>query len=250
MLVFALANPTPYTLARAGIYEAAIMGGVAFTIAGLWFGYRALGAPAAGRRSRRPGSRRPASASGSRADRRLSLIPTIAALAVLTGFVAAGGNSATAAPARNRARLGAVAAALLPAGAIGIGLLVCNYIRFGSWTEFGRSYVMTYPLFVPGLSLPAARHLRLFVRAAAVRLLVSVTCRRVERAAPVGAGLAARRVAGRSPHRRADRRAPDRRAVHGAGAGRAAVGARRGRAFAAWPATRPARTPRRWTRRG
>ena len=43
-----------------------------------------------------------------------------------------------------------MAAALLPAGAIGIGLLVCNYIRFGSWTEFGRSYVMTYPLFVPG----------------------------------------------------------------------------------------------------
>ena len=48
MLVFALANPTPYTLARAGIYEAAIMGGVAFALAGLWFGYRALGARRAG----------------------------------------------------------------------------------------------------------------------------------------------------------------------------------------------------------
>src|SRR3954447_9495720 len=83
MLVFALANPTPYILARAGIYEAAIMGGVAFVIAGLWFGYRALSA-------RRPGA---ASASawlaaasfslGLAGGTRLSLIPTIAALALL-----------------------------------------------------------------------------------------------------------------------------------------------------------------------
>ena len=48
MLVFALANPTPFTLARAGVYEAAIMGGVAFAIAGLTLGYRALGARRAG----------------------------------------------------------------------------------------------------------------------------------------------------------------------------------------------------------
>ena len=65
MLVFALANPTPYTLARGAIYEAAIVGGVAFMLAGLYLGYRGA------RRAHRPaprsaGSRRPASASGSR----------------------------------------------------------------------------------------------------------------------------------------------------------------------------------------
>jgi hypothetical protein len=149
MLVFALANPTPYSLARAGVYEAAIMGGVAFAIAGLWFGYRAVGAARPGGAS---GTAWLAAASlslGLAGGTRLSLIPTIAALAVLTGF---GRFLQLRRAARDgrRARLGVIAAALLPAGAIGAGLLVCNYLRFGSWTEFGRAYVMTYPLFVPG----------------------------------------------------------------------------------------------------
>jgi hypothetical protein len=154
MLVFALANPTPYTLARAGIYEAAIMGGVAFAIVGLWFGHRALGA-------RRPGAATAFLAAtsfsfGLAGGTRLSLIPTIAALAMLTGFARLWQLHRRDAPAGRRARLAVVAAALLPAGAIGLGLLVCNQIRFGSWTEFGRSYVMTYPLFVPSFRfLPA-----------------------------------------------------------------------------------------------
>ena len=42
MLVFALASPTPYTLARAGVYEAAIMGGASFMVAGLYLGHRAM----------------------------------------------------------------------------------------------------------------------------------------------------------------------------------------------------------------
>ena len=42
MLVFALANPTPYTLARAAIYEAAIMAGVAFMTVGFYCGYRSM----------------------------------------------------------------------------------------------------------------------------------------------------------------------------------------------------------------
>ena len=32
-----------------------------------------------------------------------------------------------------------------------LGLLVINKLRFGDWTDFGRDYAMTYPLFVPGL---------------------------------------------------------------------------------------------------
>jgi hypothetical protein len=148
MLVFALANPTPFTLARAGIYEAAIMGGVAFAIAGLWLGHRALGARRAGAATAFLAA---ASFSlGLAGGTRLSLIPTVAALAVLTGFGRLW-QQRRAGVDGTRARLGVVLAALLPAAAIGIGLLVCNHIRFGSWTEFGRSYVMTYPLFVPGL---------------------------------------------------------------------------------------------------
>ena len=86
MLVFALANPTPFTLARAGIYEAAIMGGVAFTVAGLWFGYRALGARRAGAASATAWLAAASLSLGLAGGTRLSLIPTIAALAVLTGF--------------------------------------------------------------------------------------------------------------------------------------------------------------------
>jgi hypothetical protein len=148
MVVFALANPTPFTLARAGIYEAAIMGGVAFAMAGLYLGYRALGA-------RRDGAALAwlAAASfsfGLAGGSRLSLIPTIAALAVLTGawFLWQRRRSPGGGP---RRLAGAAVAALLPAGAVGIALLVMNYFRFGSFTEFGRSYVMTYPYFAAGL---------------------------------------------------------------------------------------------------
>ena len=42
--VFAFANPTPYNLARAGVYEAAIVGGHAFLIAGLVFAFDAMSA--------------------------------------------------------------------------------------------------------------------------------------------------------------------------------------------------------------
>src|SRR5262245_44148663 len=42
--VFAFANPTLYNLARAGVYEAAIVGGHAFLIAGLLFAFDAISA--------------------------------------------------------------------------------------------------------------------------------------------------------------------------------------------------------------
>ena len=148
MLVFALANPTPYTLARAGIYEAAIMGGVAFMMAGLWFGYRAVTARSGGAATAWLAA---ASFSfGLAGGSRLSLIPTVAALAVLTGvWCWRQPREGQAGPWR---RLFATSvAALAPAGAIGIVLLVCNKLRFGAWLEFGRSYVMTYPYFLPGV---------------------------------------------------------------------------------------------------
>jgi hypothetical protein len=151
MLVFALANPTPYSLARGAVYEAAIMGGAAFAFAGLYLGYRALAA-------RRTGAATAwlAGASFSFAlagGSRLSMLPTITALVVLTGAWCLWEHRRTIDPRPGRPRrwLPIVAATFLPAGAIGIALLLANYFRFGHWTEFGRSYVMTYPYFVAGL---------------------------------------------------------------------------------------------------
>ena len=175
MLVFALANPTPYTLARSAIYEAAIMSGVAFMTAGFYCGYRSMHAA-----SGRAATAWLAAASlgfGLAAGCRLNLMPTAVALAVVAtlwrwwqirsqgprrlGRLAAPARSAGVRPPEQTAvahracgagRLVATGVAgLVPAGAVMLGLLVINKLRFDDWTEFGRDYVMTYPLFVPGL---------------------------------------------------------------------------------------------------
>ena len=58
VLVFAFVNPTLFNLARAAVYEAAIVGGHAFLLAGMLAAFAAVGqaptAPRAGRRSRSP----------------------------------------------------------------------------------------------------------------------------------------------------------------------------------------------------
>ena len=145
MLIFALANPTPYTLARAAIYEASIMGGAAFMVAGLYLGNRAMTAA-------RDGAAMCwlAAASfgfGLAAGTRLNLSPIAVVLAALAGFWRWRlGDTA------DRRRLGRLsAAALLPAGAIMLGHLIINQLRFHDWAEFGRRYMMTYPHFKPGL---------------------------------------------------------------------------------------------------
>jgi hypothetical protein len=172
MLVFALANPTPYTLARGAIYEAAIMAGVAFMTAGLYCGYRAMYAP--GGRAATAWLAAASLGFGLAAGSRLNLMPTAVALAVLGTLwrwwqTRSQGPARLAAPARSAGvrpperttvahracgagRLAATGVAgLVPAGAVMLGLLIINKLRFGDWTDFGRDYAMTYPLFVPGL---------------------------------------------------------------------------------------------------
>ena len=145
MLVFALANPTPYTLARGAIYEAAIMAGVAFMTAGLYFGYRSM--HASGGRAATAWLAAASLGFGLAAGSRLNLMPTAVALAVLATLwrwwqIRSQGPG----------RLVATGVAgLVPAGAVMLALLVINKLRFGDWTDFGRDYAMTYPLFVPGL---------------------------------------------------------------------------------------------------
>jgi hypothetical protein len=143
MLVFALANPTPFTLARAAVYEAAIMGGVAFMTAGLYLGYRSLAA-----RAPVTAAAWLAAASfsfGLAGGSRLSLLPTVVALVALTGFWHWRRGRIHGQP--RLARVGA--AALLPAGAVVLALLVINQLRFGDWMQFGLPYAMTYPALFP-----------------------------------------------------------------------------------------------------
>jgi hypothetical protein len=81
---------------------------------------------------------------------RINLFPTAAVLAVFSGL--AGFWRWRQGETRDRRRLITLAAAAaLPAGAIMFGHLILNRLRFGDWTEFGRSYVMTSPLLNPGL---------------------------------------------------------------------------------------------------
>jgi hypothetical protein len=139
MLVFALANPTPFTLARAAIYEAAIAGGSAFMMIGLCFAYHSWQAPSA-----RAASASLAIASlgfGLAGGSRLNLMPVGVALALLTFAWHGARPRATGQP----RRIGLALAALGPAGAVTLALLFINQQRFGAWTEFGRKYVMTFP---------------------------------------------------------------------------------------------------------
>jgi hypothetical protein len=152
MLVFGLANPTPYTLARAGIYEAAIMGGVAFMVTGLYLGYRALMA----RRDLAAAAWLAAASLsfGLAGGSRINLLPTVVALAALAGLWRwwqhrrPGGGG-------GRRLFGLGAAALLPAGAVILVLLVINHLRFGDWKDFGHHYAMTYPFFTPSVGFLA-----------------------------------------------------------------------------------------------
>ncbi|HMF44240.1 MAG TPA: hypothetical protein VKQ32_26390 [Polyangia bacterium] len=141
MLVFALAHPTPYTLARGGVYEAAIMGAVAFLLIGLCFGYRSLhtrSGPAATACAAAAGI-----AFGLAGGSRLTQMPTAIALALLTAlwYWRRPRGPAEGTP----GWIGPSIAVVAPAVAAGFALLVINKVRFGAWTEFGLRYTMTYP---------------------------------------------------------------------------------------------------------
>jgi len=145
--VFAFANPTPYNLARAGVYEAAIVGGHAFLIAGLVFAFDAVSVVGRQRSRLALAGVCWVLAIGCRA----SIAPAVALLAVLTCWLVAPKD-----PIRWRLR----AAALRWVGApIAIGvmlLLAYNKLRFDAWLDFGRHYQLTWIPFGSSISyLPA-----------------------------------------------------------------------------------------------
>jgi hypothetical protein len=149
--VFALANPTPFLLARAAIYEAAISGGAGFLCLGLAC---ALGATFADRE--RVAKRWMLAGSfvlGMAATSRATLFPAAAVVVGMTIAVRFLGNG----PRAGRAgwvRLLLLALHGLPFALVSAAHMLANQLRFGSWAEFGQRYQMgkTFkmgPQFIP-----------------------------------------------------------------------------------------------------
>src|SRR5665213_1074865 len=139
LAVFALAHPTPYLLARGGVYEGAIIGGVCFMVAGLFLALRGITADSTGGADRWlvAGS----AAFGLAAGSRISLYPTVVALVCFTAWARwriDGGDR------RRLLRVGLAACA--PAAALTLAHLLVNHLRFGAWTEFGARYQLGTPM--------------------------------------------------------------------------------------------------------
>jgi hypothetical protein len=136
--VFAFANPTPYNLARAGVYEAAIVGGHAFLMAGIGFAFDAISAPGRQRSRLALAGICWTLALGCRA----SIAPAVALLALLTCFLLAPRDAN-----RWRARAQAFRWLATPIAVGGVLLLTYNKLRFDAWLDFGRHYQMTWIAF-------------------------------------------------------------------------------------------------------
>jgi len=135
--VFAFVNPTPYNLARAGVYEAAIVGAHAFLVTGLLFAFDAISVVGRQRSRLALAGICWALALGCRA----SIAPAIPLLAAVTCWLAA--PRATD-PARWRLRGQALGWLGTPIAAGTILLLTYNKLRFDAWFDFGRHYQLTW----------------------------------------------------------------------------------------------------------
>jgi hypothetical protein len=139
LAVFALGHPTPYLLARGGVYEGAIIGGVCFMVSGLYLAFRGITGASPGRAG---GWLVAASLCfGLAGGTRISLLPTVVVLVCFTAFVRwriEGGD-------RGRL-LGIALPACAPAALLTLLHLLLNRLRFGAWTEFGARYQLGLPL--------------------------------------------------------------------------------------------------------
>jgi hypothetical protein len=141
LAVFAFAHPTPYTLARGGVYEAAIGAGACFMLAGLGLAFRGIfvASPRAADRWLLSASACFGLAGGSRA----SLLPAVALLGVFTAFarfrIDGGGL-------RRLLRVGLAACG--PAVLLTLAHFVLNRLRYDAWTEFGARYQLGLSILV------------------------------------------------------------------------------------------------------
>jgi hypothetical protein len=155
ILVVALANPTPYMLARAAVYEAAIAAGSVFLYLGLAAAVEGLFADDE-RRARRWLAAAGASFACAAASR-VSLWPMAAALTVFLAFCE--GRRRRLPPLRFvllAARVGAPALAIL------LVCLALNRARFGAWLEFGTTYQVGFVFVMGWRFVPVNTFLNLF----------------------------------------------------------------------------------------
>ena len=140
MVLVAVAHPTPYLLARGGVYEAAIAGGSCFLALAFLCIFQSIFAAraAAGLRWLMLGSLCAGFAGASRTN----LLPAAAAtmtVAALARWQGDGGGW------RPLLRLAPLAAA--PLTLVTLGHLLINKLRFGAWSEFGQAYQMGFRWF-------------------------------------------------------------------------------------------------------
>jgi hypothetical protein len=133
---FAFVNPTPYNLSRAGVYEAAILGGHAFLTAGLVFAFDAVSVLGRQRSRLALAGGCWALALGCRA----SIAPALALLVAVTCWLIAPRRD----PSRWRLRGQALVWLATPLGAGALLLLTYNKLRFDAWFDFGRHYQLTW----------------------------------------------------------------------------------------------------------
>ena len=148
ILIAGLSTPMPYTLARSAVYEAAILGGQCFLVAGIFFAFPL---------DRAPGPRRLVWASvcwSLALGCRISLLFSIAAMCLILTFQLTHEVGARTAA----RRLVALSLPLLVAGAL---LAAYNVARFAKWSEFGQQYQLnsanyhrTPHLFQPANAVP------------------------------------------------------------------------------------------------
>jgi hypothetical protein len=141
IFVLGLCNPALYNLARAAVYEAAIVGGHAFILLGLVFAFDAVCDRQLGRGRLVAAGASWAAAVGCR----ISLGPAVALLALVTILGAAAG--------RPRRLVCAIRAAIwlgLPLALGLFALLGYNRLRFDAWFEFGRQYQLSWIQTTPG----------------------------------------------------------------------------------------------------
>ena len=156
MLLVAVAHPTPYLLARGGVYEGAIVGGSAFMVLAFLCLFQSVFATraAAGLRWLMLASL----CAGFAGASRVNLLPAAAAtmtVAALARWRIDGGGW------QRLLRFAPLAAA--PLTLVTLGHMLLNKLRFGAWGEFGQSYQMGFRWFPFGARfLPANIFVYLF----------------------------------------------------------------------------------------
>jgi hypothetical protein len=154
LLVFAVAHPTPFLLARPAVYEAALSGGACFLTAATYFAFSWLF-------SNHPADRVRGLAAcslclGFGGTCRPSLLPAGAGMLALLLLFGVRRSPALGWPPKwGRSVLRVSAAAALPFTALVLAHLVVNHLRFGSWKEFGVHYQLGIPFAMSARFVPA-----------------------------------------------------------------------------------------------